>query len=368
MADKATQPAVDLTADLKELVHIASTADALDDLLRRGLDWLARLAPYDLATVFTLEGETLRVRAARGRLAGPRIREHELPLEKFPTIREALETRRARVYTEDDHAHGDGDPFDGVLDLPAGHACMVVPLHAGDRSARGDDARPRPVRAVPAARSRIWSRSTRRCWPSPSSRASTRAAIGRVVYARERERVRVLEEELGAEAGGVLEESRSAAVREVARRARQVARDRHAGPAPRRDRHRQGAPRARHPPWSRPRRGPFVAVNCAAIRRSLLESRAVRAREGRLHRRRPRARAGRFELARRRHAAARRDRRAAVGAAGQAVARPQESDASGRSAASRAARASTCASSPRRTSISSADRARAPFARISTTG
>src|SRR5688572_14193698 len=105
-----------------ELLPIASdlrSADDLDDLLRRGLDWVARLAPYDLATIFTLEGHSLVVRAARGRLAAP-VRGHSLALADFPSLREALETRRARAFTEDDHRHGDGDPFDGVLDLPPG--------------------------------------------------------------------------------------------------------------------------------------------------------------------------------------------------------------------------------------------------------
>src|SRR5688500_6693664 len=118
-------PTLDLTRDLADLATLAASEDAsLDDLLRRGLDWLAKLAPYDLACVFQLRGDELVVRAMRGPLARPEIREHKLMLDAFPTIREALETRRARAYTENDHAHGDGDPFDGVLDLPAGHSCM----------------------------------------------------------------------------------------------------------------------------------------------------------------------------------------------------------------------------------------------------
>src|SRR5689334_8398450 len=125
---------LDLTHDVRELVRIAAEGDGLDELLRRGLDWLARIAPYDLATVFLLDGSRLVARAARGPLADARVRQHALSLADFPTLREALETRRARAFTEDDHRHGDGDPFDGVLDLPPGHACMVVPLHAAGRS------------------------------------------------------------------------------------------------------------------------------------------------------------------------------------------------------------------------------------------
>ncbi|MCA9616450.1 MAG: AAA family ATPase, partial [Myxococcales bacterium] len=112
--------------DLATLATLATGRgdDGLEDLLRRGLDWLARLADYDVATVFELDGDDLVVRAARGPLA-PQVRSHRLSLARFPTLREALETRRARAFTEDDHEHGDGDPFDGVLDLPPGHSCMV---------------------------------------------------------------------------------------------------------------------------------------------------------------------------------------------------------------------------------------------------
>jgi formate hydrogenlyase transcriptional activator len=124
---------LDLTRDLRNIARVVGEGEGVDELIRRGLDWLARVAPYDLATLFELEGDRLVVRAARGRLANDAVKRHAISLDEYPTVREALELRRARAFTEDDHARGDGDPFDGVLDLPAGHACMVVPLAAGDR-------------------------------------------------------------------------------------------------------------------------------------------------------------------------------------------------------------------------------------------
>jgi len=120
------------THELADLARLADgTEVALDELLQRGLEWLARVAPYDLAVVFEIEGSELRARAAWGPLRRPDVREHRLRLDDFPSIRLAIEERRSRVFTEEDHAFGDGDPFDGVMDFPHGHACMVVPLVTG---------------------------------------------------------------------------------------------------------------------------------------------------------------------------------------------------------------------------------------------
>src|SRR5690606_16555702 len=66
-------------------------------------------------------------------LANAKVRGHVLKLSDFRMVRQALETRRARAFTQEDH-HGEGDPFDGVLDLTPGHSCMVVPLCSGERS------------------------------------------------------------------------------------------------------------------------------------------------------------------------------------------------------------------------------------------
>ncbi len=125
--------ALDLVQDLQALAQRAPAEGALEDLLRHGLDWLERVAPYDLATIFVLEGPQLVVRAARGPLAG-RVRGHTLALERYPSLRDAMQTRRARVYREEDHLHGDGDPFDGVLELPPGHSCLVAPLWAAEQT------------------------------------------------------------------------------------------------------------------------------------------------------------------------------------------------------------------------------------------
>jgi transcriptional regulator with GAF, ATPase, and Fis domain len=233
-------PDLDLTSDLRALATLTNDDDGLDDLVRRGLDWLARLAPYDLATVFAIDGGRLVVRAARGRLADARVRGHSVSLDAFPTIREALETRRARAYTEDDHAHGDGDPFDGVLDLPPGHACMVVPLCAADRcfgvlTLDRERCEVFPAQVVDLVE--VYAQMLALALVN----AEQRALIARLLH-QEADRARILETELTGDHEGVLEASTSPLVLGLA----------HA--------------------WSGRGQRPFVKLNCAAIPGGLMES------------------------------------------------------------------------------------------------
>ncbi len=243
--------------------------EGLGELLRRGLDWLARVAPYDLATVFALEGGSLVARAARGPLADERVREHALALDRFPTIREAIELRRARAFTEADHRSGDGDPFDGLLDLDPGHACMVVPLFAGERTLgvltldrRHCETYAPAVVGLVEVYAQVLSLAL--------DNAERRAALERQ-RRDERERERLLEGEAGGFRGAD-EGSRSAAVLHLRRRAWQAA----ASDSPlllvgeagtgrgrlARDVHRQSA-RAEHP---------FVRLPCAALSPDAIEA------------------------------------------------------------------------------------------------
>jgi len=131
MSETATNKILDLTRDLRAAARLGTSTERVDELLGQALDTLGRLVPFDLATVMELDGAELRVRVARGELADDRVAQHRLRLEDFPSIRRLLEAQRARAFTEVDHRDGDGDAFDGVLDLPQGHSCMVVPLRGG---------------------------------------------------------------------------------------------------------------------------------------------------------------------------------------------------------------------------------------------
>ncbi len=262
---------LDLTRDLRNLARLASDGEGPEELIRRGLDWIARVAPYDLATLFELDGDRLVVRTARGRLANEQVRRHAISLTEFPTVREALETRRARAFTEDDHQHGDGDPFDGVLDLPAGHACMVVPLAAGERplgvlalDRERCERYPQPVVDTVEVYAQLLALAL--------ANAELSSALARL-RAQEQQRVTLLERDrYGEPHHGAEEESRSPAMRAVLQRAAQVALA--DTPVLLRGETGTGKEHLARLLHARSRRGdrPFITMNCAAIPENLLEA------------------------------------------------------------------------------------------------
>ena len=263
--------ALDLTRDLKQLVRLASLGDGVDELLRQGLDGVLRIAPSDMAAVLTLDavGERLDVRAARGTLANPAVRRHGIELSRFPSIREALATRRAHINFEDDHSHGDGDPYDGVLDLPAGHGCMVVPLVTADRPIGVltlDRTRCEPFSPPVVDLVEIYAQVFALALENAEHKAML---LRQVEAARARD---ALAAEASGDGHGVLEQSRSPSVRALADRARRVAATDTAvlilgetGTG------KERLARAVHD-WSPRATGPFVAINCAAIPANLIES------------------------------------------------------------------------------------------------
>ena len=128
------QNLTDHTADLRELASLATEPASLDHLIGRALESLESMVPYDLAALLQLEGTHLTVRAARGPLAKHGVLGHQLDLRSSPNLRRILETRAPTPLKAHHHETEEGDPYDGVLDLPEGHSCMVVPLYSGDRS------------------------------------------------------------------------------------------------------------------------------------------------------------------------------------------------------------------------------------------
>ena len=259
---------LDLAQDLSELARLVPAALTLEELLRRGLDWLERVAPYDLATVFALEGQRLRVQAARGRLAS-RVKGHSLPLERFPTLREVLDTRRARAYREEDHAHGDGDPFDGVLDLPPGHSCLAAPLYAGDET-YGVLTLDRSV-CEPYAPEVVTLVEVYAQLLGIAIHAGAQQAALERLHRQDHEHAKLLEEELAGGTAGV-ERSSSPAMQRVLALAREAARG--AGPVlvhGETGTGKERLARAIHR-WSPRADHPFVTLHCTAVPAAALEA------------------------------------------------------------------------------------------------
>src|SRR5687767_9080959 len=63
------------------LVELAASEPSVGELLRRGLEWVGRVAQFDLATLFLLQDGRLVATAARGPLASAKVREHVLRLQ-----------------------------------------------------------------------------------------------------------------------------------------------------------------------------------------------------------------------------------------------------------------------------------------------
>ena len=98
------------------------------------LQAINELVSYELAVVLSLESEkTLKVRKASGPLYKPELNNYLISLDKHKDIAEIIERGEVFVFDDDvDNNEIHLDTYDSVIELPAGHSCLVAPLTIED--------------------------------------------------------------------------------------------------------------------------------------------------------------------------------------------------------------------------------------------
>lgn len=92
------------------------------------LDTIEEIIPFELAVILSRESnDYLKVRYAHGPLASSKLRNFKLQLTQHPEIIEVLQSGKVKVVEETVNPEH-RDTYDGVIDLPTGHSCMLAPL------------------------------------------------------------------------------------------------------------------------------------------------------------------------------------------------------------------------------------------------
>ena len=267
-----TASILDLTRELGSLSEVIDRHANIDDFLEAGLSWLEQVVPYDLATIWEIDGESLRVRWARGALASSSVLNHHIDLRTHPTLRRVIQERLPRINSEHDHAHGEGDLFDDVVALPHGHGCMVVPLCTGAKALG--------LLSLDKAVCETWNSATlqlveiyARILALGLLNAAQAQRLARL-YETERERSQILQatDSTRPDSKRVFLDSRSTAMQRVLEQAKIVARSSspvlivgETGVG------KEVMAEAIHT-WSDRRNDPLIRINCASIPEALLES------------------------------------------------------------------------------------------------
>ncbi len=95
------------------------------------LDAIKTIVPFELAVVLSLEkSNMLRVRWAQGPLYTPKLRDFTINLQKRPDLQKVLDIGKVQLFSDEAPDNLlEKDTYEGVIDLPDGHSCMVAPLH-----------------------------------------------------------------------------------------------------------------------------------------------------------------------------------------------------------------------------------------------
>lgn len=92
------------------------------------LQAIQEVIPYELAVILSKEdGNNLKVRYSKGDLKSDSLNNYEISLSSRPDIEKVLELGDVKLVDESEHKNH-LDTYDGLIDLPAGHSCMLAPL------------------------------------------------------------------------------------------------------------------------------------------------------------------------------------------------------------------------------------------------
>lgn len=111
-----------------EIMHSEMTYLSPQRTMEIVLDAINEIIPYEMAVILSKEYDNnLKVRFARGPLVPEGIRNFEIQLKNRPDLEEVLNIGDVKLVeeTKEENHH---DTYEGVVDLPTGHSCMLAPL------------------------------------------------------------------------------------------------------------------------------------------------------------------------------------------------------------------------------------------------
>ncbi|MDD3148794.1 MAG: sigma 54-interacting transcriptional regulator, partial [Candidatus Riflebacteria bacterium] len=95
------------------------------------LEAISEIIPYELAVILSLEkGNALQIRFSSGILSNEKLINHVLSVDDRPDIKIALQNGEVSLIKDTinpDHH----DTYEGLVELPTGHSCLLTPLKAG---------------------------------------------------------------------------------------------------------------------------------------------------------------------------------------------------------------------------------------------
>jgi transcriptional regulator with GAF, ATPase, and Fis domain len=92
------------------------------------LEAIQEVIPYELAVILSKEIDNkLKVRFTKGTVDQTKLSDYEIKLDERPDLAKVLNIGSVRLVDEEAHENH-LDTYDGIIELPAGHSCMLAPL------------------------------------------------------------------------------------------------------------------------------------------------------------------------------------------------------------------------------------------------